>query len=309
MGKRTKKAEPVEGKTPVEPDKDQALAAFIEDALTKDREVEVSIDSLEAKVGYGSLLRELQQAYMERVAFYRSERGGSLSIEDARANAYHACKDEEEAQRIYDKIMSYSLDNIDLVELYEMWPIAPRLAEAIWEMMKEEAGAEFESGHLATKAMYPVQYMRTAWQVASYLGLRESFIAEWQPKGGIELSLIDMLAQAFLQYQYWVKQSVLRSETRDRQVHPEYEKWQSHKDPKARDVSGFLDGYWFRPFVSERNAVEHAAQMADRWNRIYMRTLRNMRDLRRYSVPVTINNPQQVNIAADGGQQVNVSKN
>jgi hypothetical protein len=25
--------------------------------------------------------------------------------------------------------------------------------------------------------------------------------------------------------------------------------------------------------------------------------------------PVTINNPQQVNIAADGGQQVNVSKN
>jgi hypothetical protein len=52
-------------------------------------------------------------------------------------------------------------------------------------------------------------------------------------------------------------------------------------------------------------AIEHAAQMADRWNRIYLRTLRNLRDLRRYSV--TINNPQQVNIAADGGQQVNVA--
>ena len=37
-----------------------------------------------------------------------------------------------------------------------------------------------------------------------------------------------------------------------------------------------------------------------------MRVLRQMRDLRRYSVPVTINNPKQVNIAADGGQQVNV---
>ena len=33
-----------------------------------------------------------------------------------------------------------------------------------------------------------------------------------------------------------------------------------------------------------------------------------MRDLRRYSVPVTINNPKQVNIAADGGQQVNVQE-
>ena len=33
-----------------------------------------------------------------------------------------------------------------------------------------------------------------------------------------------------------------------------------------------------------------------------------MRDLRRYSTPVTINNPKQVNIATDGGQQVNVAK-
>ena len=38
------------------------------------------------------------------------------------------------------------------------------------------------------------------------------------------------------------------------------------------------------------------------------RAMRQMRDLRRYSVPVTINNPKQVNIAADGGQQVNVQK-
>jgi hypothetical protein len=47
--------------------------------------------------------------------------------------------------------------------------------------------------------------------------------------------------------------------------------------------------------------------MADRFNRIFMRTLRQLRDLRRYS-PVTIYNPNQVNIATDGGQQVNVSK-
>ena len=40
---------------------------------------------------------------------------------------------------------------------------------------------------------------------------------------------------------------------------------------------------------------------------MYMRTLRNLRDLRRYQVPVTINNPQQVNFAADGGQQLNIS--
>ena len=135
MGKRTKEKEKPTEKTPEEVDKEQALAAFIEEALTKDRPVEVAIDSLEARVGYGSLLRELQHAYLERVAFYRSQIGGSLSLEEARANAYHACKDKEEAQRIYDRMMSYSLDNIDFVDMYEMWPVAPRIAESIWEML------------------------------------------------------------------------------------------------------------------------------------------------------------------------------
>jgi hypothetical protein len=51
--------------------------------------------------------------------------------------------------------------------------------------------------------------------------------------------------------------------------------------------------------------LDHCTQMADRFNRMYLRVLRQMRDLRRYGVPVTINNPKQVNIAADGGQQVN----
>ena len=47
-------------------------------------------------------------------------------------------------------------------------------------------------------------------------------------------------------------------------------------------------------------------QMADRFNRIFMRTLRQLRDLRRYT-QLTINSPNQVNIAADGGQQLNIA--
>jgi hypothetical protein len=39
-----------------------------------------------------------------------------------------------------------------------------------------------------------------------------------------------------------------------------------------------------------------------------MRTLRQMRDLRRYAPPVIVNNGGQVNVAANGGQQVNVAK-
>jgi hypothetical protein len=41
---------------------------------------------------------------------------------------------------------------------------------------------------------------------------------------------------------------------------------------------------------------------------MYFRALRQLRDWRRYSPPVTINNPKQVNIAANGGQQINVNE-
>ena len=57
--------------------------------------------------------------------------------------------------------------------------------------------------------------------------------------------------------------------------------------------------------VGEQNAIEHAMQMMDRYNRLFLRTLRQLRDLWRYSKPITINNPRQVNIAADGGKQLN----
>jgi hypothetical protein len=60
--------------------------------------------------------------------------------------------------------------------------------------------------------------------------------------------------------------------------------------------------------VGEQNAIEHAMQMMDRYNRLFLRTLRQLRDLRRYSKPITINNPKQVNIAAEGGKRVNVAE-
>ena len=67
-------------------------------------------------------------------------------------------------------------------------------------------------------------------------------------------------------------------------------------------------GNWIPPRVAEQNAIEHAMQMRDRYNRLFLRTLRQLRDFRRYSTPITINYPRQVNMAADGGKQVNVAE-
>jgi hypothetical protein len=271
-----------------------------------DRRDPVPVDSLESHVGYTSLVRLLHDDYTRSVAFYRSKSEAWSLPEEARAKAFHRAENEDEAWKLFDEIMKYPLHQISLENLHLLHGLAPRVAEYLWEDIKAEGRSEFESGHLAARTMLPTGYMKRAWDVARYLGVRESFIDEWQPRGGIELSMIDMIAQSFFQNQYWMEQMILRSQTKPREEHPDYIKWKSWQ-PELGNEKSWETGYWFPHYVHEQEAIEYAAKMADRFNRIYLRTLRQLRDLRRYS-PVTINNPSQVNIASDGGQQINVAK-
>jgi hypothetical protein len=105
----------------------------------------------------------------------------------------------------------------------------------------------------------------------------------------MELQLIDTLVQAYMLGQQWMK--VLADWTR---IACEEEVIQ----PKSKD---WIE--WRPPRQSEAEAIEQAMTMIERWNRIYLRTLRALRDLRRYSTPIQINNPGQVNI---GERQINV---
>jgi hypothetical protein len=272
--------------------------------VPRDFKIKIPVDSLEARVGYSSLFRQMHQSFVQRVIFLQTPGGGSLSPEEARTQAFHACTNEADAKKQFQTMMRLPLESLNFVDLMELHDFAPRVAERFWERAKREGRLEFESGHLAANITFPVGYMKQVWNIARYLGVRESFIAEWQPKGGIEVALIDMLAQSYFQWQYWLEQTVKRSETRAREEHPDYQEWQRLR--KKHKEETWMDGHWLPPYVKEQDAIEHAVQMADRFNRIFMRTLRQLRDLRRYS-PVTINNPNQVNIASDGGQQVNVS--
>ncbi|MGI9036368.1 MAG: hypothetical protein ACR2GD_10065 [Pyrinomonadaceae bacterium] len=271
----------------------------------QDFETDIPIDSLEASIGYSSLLRQMQHAFVRRVAYYRSEAGGGLSVSEARERAFHACTNTEEAKKEFNMMLSLPIENLNFVDLMELHSLAPRVAERFWENAKREGRKEFESGHLAANINFPADYIKQLWNIARYLGVRESFIDDWNPQGGIEVAMIDMLAQSYFQWQYWLEQTVKRSETKPREEHYKYQEWKRWQK-ELQKAKSWEEGYWFPPYVSEQRAIEHAVQMADRFNRIFLRTLRQLRDLRRYS-PVTINNPNQVNIAADGGQQVNVS--
>lgn len=273
--------------------------------IPEDAENGVPIDSLEAFVGYTSLFRQMHQAYVRRVAYHKSPTGGSLSSEEAIAATFHECTDAKDAKEEFQRLQGQPVEHLNFIDLLDLQRLAPRVAERLWEQIKSEGSKEFFSGHLSANICFPVGYMKQVWNIAKFLGVREAFIIDWKPTGAIEISLIDMMTQTFFQWQYWIEQTVKRTETEPRHEHYEYTKWKNQRSAEYR-ANGWSEGYWDPPTVSEQAALQFAVDMADRWHRMYMRTLRQLRDLRRYS-SVTINNPGQVNIANDGGQQVNLS--
>jgi hypothetical protein len=141
---------------------------------------------------------------------------------------------------------------------------------------------------------------------------------QWKPQGGIEVSMVDTMAVSYFMMMFWIKKAIRMSTTDPRQESYDYEQWrQTHKDAyfyrdqkKYRRVRAphWKEGNWDIPYIEESEAIEQAHQLADRWRRSFHASARALRDWRRYSSPVIVQNAEQINIASDGGQQVNVQK-
>jgi hypothetical protein len=156
---------------------------------------------------------------------------------------------------------------------------------SLWERMKAEARAELLGGYRAAEVV--TNRRLHAYEFARFVVLWERLAAEWQPRGGLEEVLLDQLAQLHTLYGYWLTVSYDRCQ-------------KEYHEPTD------LQKRYELPRVDEQQAQEHAAAMADRYQRMFMRALRNLRDLRRH--PVIVQNAGQVNVAAQGGQQINVAQ-
>ena len=161
--------------------------------------------------------------------------------------------------------------------------VRPKSRLAAWERLKHEAQQEFETGH-RTAAVMEQMGCNEPWDRARFLVVRRAFIEDWRPANGIERTLIDGMAQAFTAWQYWLN------------IHLGRTCYDWEYETEAREQGR----QWKPTRIGAAEAIEQSAAMADRFNRIFLRTLRALRDLRRYA-PVTIQNAGRVNIA---GQQV-----
>ncbi len=229
-----------------------------------------------------SLARELGAAYARRIAFYRNEYKLELAEAQERAEMRH---DPEFRQRG----LTDPPDQVTYSALEDLADQDPAQALAAWQRVKAAAREDLMSGHRGAQVM-EFAGVTNAWQRAQFLAIRSAFLDEWQPANGGERLLVDMLAQAYASWLTWLEQL---------QVYTTAESARQHS--KLQE-----SGYYDLPRVSSVEAIEQAAAMADRFNRLFLRTLRQLRDLRRYVPPMVINNPAQVNIA---NQQVNTAGN
>jgi hypothetical protein len=161
----------------------------------------------------------------------------------------------------------------------------PEAAQATWERVRAAARDDLESGHRAART---VEWNGGPWERAQFLAIRAAFHAEWQPRGGIEASLIDQMAQAHTMYLWWAHELYIQASTES-----------SREDHKRKH-----DGYWQPPRLDTAAALDQSAAMTDRFHRLFLRALRALRDLRRYTPTVMVAHAGQVNLSA--GPQVNL---
>ena len=226
-----------------------------------------------------TLAAELAKSYRESVEYYRKDL--NLSPKKAVAKA-----DDSGSPAYQERILHCAPDQVAWGDLRILADQDPTLAAQRWEAIQQAARDELQSGFRAAKTMDAANV--GPWERAQYLAVRDMLAAEWRPRTGIEWSLIDTMAISYSAFLFWqerlTKYTVL--------------------GPRSDNRSVEEDGCWYLARVTEHEAMQQATAMVDRYNRLFLRTLRALRDLRRYNPTIVLNN-SQVNVAQR--QQVNVA--
>jgi hypothetical protein len=224
--------------------------------------------------GATALARKLAEARRELVAEF--ERFHGLSRDEAIVRVR-----ESETDDVAQQILALPLHATSWQNLDQLTAVDPELAVERWNAMVADGVEEVESGHRAAKALEAGGTQ--CHDRAQFLAGRQHLARDWQPRNGIELSLIDALALSQHMKLFWLQRMVALDtlETSEESISP------------VR-----------LPTVTTFQAVEQAASMVDRFDRMFMRALRQLRDLRRYMPTVVVQHAEQVNV---GEQQLNVT--
>ena len=236
-------------------------------------EVETPAPSLDSPM----MACEMVAGHRRMIDAYRRD----LDLQPQEAAKAHA----ESADYHRQRALNCEPDQLTWAGINELYEHDPAVANRRWGEVVDCAADELRCGKRAS-AVFETQGS-DPWQRAQFLAMRNELSAQWNPRNGIERVLIDAMAQAQSAYAYWTQCMMERAT-----LEPETGNCTKHK------------GKWKLPSDQVSRAVQQAAEMADRFSRMFVRNLRALRDLRRLAPTIVVQNAGQVNV---GEQQVNVT--
>lgn len=238
---------------------------------------ELTPDERQAVAEVNFLARRLYKQYYELVEFYKKYE--KLSTSDAIAKA------ESRPHELYlAELRTRPLEQFSWWDINSLNDQHAELATAIWQDLKAAARDDLSSGQYALSHVVE----KSPYENALYLAVRDAFREQWKPQNGGEQLLVDQLTQMYCEYLFWLHRLEVRTN-----IDRDYE------DAKVKS-----NGKW-KPSMDYGTTpewLEATSNMVERFHRLFLRTLRALRDLRRWNVNVNINNSGQVNI---GQEQIN----
>ncbi len=160
----------------------------------------------------------------------------------------------------------------------------PVQGRARWKEIQEAARSELRTGHRAARALeIPGD---NCWVRARFLGLRNGLHDAWQPRNDLEINLLDQMAQFETLRMEWCE--ILAGHTALAHVHV-----RRGQDDEFK---------YERPAQTAAQAIASATRMVETCQRLYLRALRALIDLRRRPTLI-VRSAKQVNV---GERQVNV---
>jgi hypothetical protein len=185
----------------------------------------------------------------------------------------------ESAESLKQMALTDPIERATWRDIARLGRLDPSLVSTFMSRVDKQALREQVSGARGAHAVSSLD--DTPLGQARYLALHDDLSKEWQPRNGIEWTYIEQMTVAQTQFLFWMEKFTIRSLMQSRPTTP---------------------GPWEPPRVSEAKAIEDALNTADRFQRMFLRAQRALRDMRRYTV--NIQHAEQVNMAE---QQVNVA--
>jgi hypothetical protein len=190
---------------------------------------------------------------------------------------------------------SLPVDKLDWGHMAALAGVSMQKAIETWEAIKQKAREDIASGVYISETITPDA---SPIERARLFAIREELQDGWKPTNGIEHTLIDMMGLSFYLYLHWTAILYMRTTNES-----------NEREQMQRQSPYSHERKWKVPRFDEGMAVDQATRLADGYNRQFLRTLRTLRDLRRYAQPTppVIVNQQggQVNVA---NQQLNVAQ-